>query len=141
MPPRRERNETVLKARALRRNLTLPEGLLWHALRRRPDGLKFRNQHPMGSCIVDFYCPAARLVVEVDGISHDMGDRPERDQRRDTWLREQGLRVVRFAAADVLSDLESVVTAILAAARENSPLHHLAARDGSPPHGGAMGRN
>ena len=112
MPPPREKNATVLKARALRRNMTLPEGLLWRVLRERPEGLKFRRQHPIGRCIVDFYCPAAKLVIEIDGESHSMGDRPERDTRRDWWLRSQGLRVLRFNARDVMKDLQSVVTAI-----------------------------
>ena len=118
MPPRRDKNETVLRARALRRNLTLPEGMLWQVLRKRPEGYKFRNQHPIGRCIVDFYCAATRLAIEVDGDSHSMGDRPERDDRRDQWLRRQGVRVVRFSATDVIGDLQSVVTAILAACGE-----------------------
>jgi very-short-patch-repair endonuclease len=117
MPPPREKNETVLRARALRRNLTLPEGMLWQALRQRPDGLKFRLQHPIGRCIVDFYCAAAKLVIEVDGEAHSMGDRAERDIRRDYWLTSQGHHVVRFAAMDVMSDLGSVVTAIILACR------------------------
>ena len=112
MPPRREKNDAVLRARALRRSLTLPEGLLWQVLRTRPYGFKFRLQHPIGRCIVDFYCPAARWVIEIDGISHDRVDRPERDQRRDAWLRDQELRVIRFAAADVMKDLDFVVTTI-----------------------------
>jgi very-short-patch-repair endonuclease len=77
MPPRREKNETVLRARSLRREMTLPEGMLWQVLRQRPEGFKFRRQHPIGRCVVDFYCPAARLVIEVDGEAHSMGDRPE----------------------------------------------------------------
>lgn len=117
MPPPREKNETVLRARALRRDMTLPEGMLWQVLRQRPDGFKFRRQHPIGRCIVDFYCPAARLVIEVDGESHSMGDRPQRDARRDRWLRNQGLRVLRFAASEVIKDLGSVITAILVACR------------------------
>jgi very-short-patch-repair endonuclease len=117
MPPRRENNETVLRARALRRDMTLPEGMLWQVLRRRPDGLKFRRQHPLGRCVVDFYCAAARLVIEVDGESHSRGDNPRRDDRRDHWLRSQGLHVLRFSAADVIRDLQSVVTAILRVAR------------------------
>jgi very-short-patch-repair endonuclease len=95
--------------------MTLPEGMLWQVLRKRPDGLKFRYQHPIGRCIVDFYCPATRLVIEVDGESHSMGDNPERDARRDHWLRGRGLRVIRFNATDVIRDLQSVVTAILLA--------------------------
>jgi len=65
---------------------------------------------------LDFYCPAAKLVVEVDGDSHGMGDNPTRDMRRDAWLRERRLRVLRFDAGDVMKDVESVVTAILLAA-------------------------
>lgn len=118
MPARRDRNEAVLRARALRRNMTLPEGLLWQALRARPDGFKFRNQHPFGKFVVDFYCAATKLVIEVDGIAHDLGDQPERDERRDAWLKSQGIRVIRFAAVDVLRDLQSVVSAILTACRE-----------------------
>jgi very-short-patch-repair endonuclease len=139
MPPPREKNDIILRARALRRNLTLPEGMLWQVLCQRPDGFKFRCQHPIGRCIVDFYCPAARLVIEIDGMSHDMGDRAARDERRDAWLRSKGLTVIRFSARDVLSDMDSVVAAILSAVREGLPLHHAA--HGSPPHGFAAGRN
>jgi very-short-patch-repair endonuclease len=113
----REKNESVLRARSLRRNLTLPEGLLWQVLRRRPAGFKFRRQHPIGRCVVDFYCAATRLVIEVDGEAHSMGDRPESDARRDAWLRGQGLRLLRFGAVDVMTDVESVVTAITLACR------------------------
>jgi very-short-patch-repair endonuclease len=93
--------------------MALPEGLLWQVLRCRPEGLKFRRQHPIGRCIVDVHCPAARLVVEIDAISHLMGDHPQRDLRRDMWLISQDLRLLRFAASDVIRDLGSVVTAIV----------------------------
>jgi very-short-patch-repair endonuclease len=112
-----DRNAAVLRARALRRAPTPPEFRLWLLLRQRPDGLKFRKQHPLGPYTLDFYCPAAKLVVEVDGDSHGMGDNPAWDRRRDSWLREQGLRVLRFDAAEVMRDVESVVTAILLAWR------------------------
>jgi very-short-patch-repair endonuclease len=90
---------------------------LWLILRQKPNGLKFRRQHPIGPYTLDFYCPAVKLDVEVDGDSHGMGDNPARDRRRDSWLRDHGLRVLRFDAADVMKDVESVVTAILLAAR------------------------
>jgi very-short-patch-repair endonuclease len=90
---------------------------LWQALRLRPGGLKFRRQHPFDRCTADFFCAAARLVVEVDGDGHSMGDNPERDARRDAWLRSQGLEVVRFDARDVMNDVNSVVRAILLQAR------------------------
>jgi very-short-patch-repair endonuclease len=94
-----------------------PEAYLWQVLRKRPDGLKFRRQHPFDRCTGDFYCPVARLVVEVDGDGHDMGDNSSADARRDSWLGKQGICVLRFNAEDVMKDVESVVTAILLAAR------------------------
>src|SRR3954462_10727403 len=117
MPRQREKNDVVLRARSLRREMTLPEGMLWQVLRQRPETLKFRRQHPIGRCVVDFYCPATRLVIEVDGEAHSMGDHPQRDARRDHWLRDQGLCVLRFDARDVITDLQSVVTTILQACR------------------------
>ena len=138
MPPNREKNETVLRARSLRRDMTLPEGLLWRELRKRPGGFKFRRQHPFGHCIIDFYCAAVHLAVEIDGIGHELGSNPDRDVRRDAWLREQGVRVIRFNATDVLRNLDGVTQAIVAAA-EGLPLHH--ASHGSPPHDVVAGRN
>ena len=105
----------VLRARSLRREMTLPEGLLWRALKRRPNGLKFRRQHPIGQFVVDFYCATARLAVEVDGEAHGMGANPARDARRDGWLTTQGLRVIRVAARDVLRDVDAAVREIVAA--------------------------
>ncbi len=113
----RDRNAAVLRARELRRRMSPPEAYLWQMLRTRPGGLKFRRQHPLDRCTGDFYCAAAKLVIELDGISHDMGDNPAREVRRDAWLREEGLSVIRFNADDVMKDVESVVTAIVLAAR------------------------
>ena len=110
-----------MRARALRRTPSLPEVLLWQALRRRPGGFKFRHQHPFGAYTADFYCAAAKLVIEIDGESHAMGDRPRLDAQRDAWMRHRGLRIVRFTAVEALNDLESVVTAILVAARQVPP--------------------
>jgi very-short-patch-repair endonuclease len=77
-------------------------------------GFKFKRQHPLGAYVLDFYCPATRLAIEVDGISHDMGDNPQRDEKRDVWLGKQGFRVVRFSARDVLNNIDGVVGMILA---------------------------
>ncbi|HEX8620743.1 MAG TPA: endonuclease domain-containing protein [Allosphingosinicella sp.] len=115
--PISRRNQAINRARQLRMEPSPPEYRLWLYLRQRPDGLKFRKQHPFGRCTVDFYCPAAKLVIEVDGDGHSMGDNPERDARRDGWLRAQGLEVLRFDARDVMNAVESVVTRSLRAAR------------------------
>ncbi|RAK60029.1 hypothetical protein DJ021_09545 [Phenylobacterium hankyongense] len=105
---------TQTRAKQLRRVLSLPEKLLWVRLRRRDAGRPVvRRQHPIGPYVLDFYCAEARLCVEVDGASHDMGDRPERDQRRDAHLREQGIQVLRIPASSVLEDPEAVAEWVL----------------------------
>ena len=106
---------TVRKARNLRAAMSLPEVQLWQHLRRKPQGLKFRRQHPVGPFVVDFYCASAKLVVEIDGIAHDMGNRPQRDASRDAFLTERGLRVIRIPAGEVLENAEHVADSIIAA--------------------------
>jgi very-short-patch-repair endonuclease len=106
--------ETRDFAKVLRRKTSLPEGLLWRALRgRKLEGLKFRRQHPMGPYVLDFYCDAVRLCVEVDGGSHGFGDRPMRDEQRDRWLEAKGVRTLRITAALVLRDVDDAVRTIL----------------------------
>ncbi|SEI64089.1 Very-short-patch-repair endonuclease [Sphingobium sp. AP50] len=110
MPPKRE---TVEKARKLRRALSPPEVALWQWLRSRPDGFKFRRQHLAGPYILDFYCPSARLAIEVDGGGHDIAEQIARDARRDGWLQAQGLRVLRVRAVDIFRDFDAVGRQIL----------------------------
>jgi very-short-patch-repair endonuclease len=114
--------------------LSLPEGLLWQRLWGSPGGVAFRKQHPIDPYVVDFYCSRSRLIVEVDGEAHDRGDRPRRDERRDTFLRERGCRILRIAAVEVLKDPDGIAAAVVAAAAD--PLHHRAARGGPPPRPG-----
>lgn len=93
--------------------MSLPEVLLWNFLRKSPDGVHFRRQEGMGDYVLDFFCAKARVCIEIDGIAHDMGDRPERDRARDAWLAERGIQVVRFPASEVLKAPETVAEAIL----------------------------
>jgi very-short-patch-repair endonuclease len=98
----------------LRRTLSLPETQLWSRLRRRMPGKPvFRRQHPIGPYVLDFYCAKANLAVEIDGISHDMGNRPQHDERRDTWLRKHGMTVMRIPAAELLHDIDEAADAIV----------------------------
>ena len=108
------------KARRLRANMSLPEVLLWRFLRKQPLGVKFRRQHPVGEYVLDFYCPAAKLGIEIDGIAHDMGDRPERDVLRDHWLAERGIEIRRIPAKDVLRSVEEVAYSIVIFCRERN---------------------
>ena len=123
---------SVARARKLRKEMTLPEVLLWRLLRGQPHGVKFRRQHPSSRIGMDFYCSDARLVFEVDGIAHDMGDNPERDLNRDAWLRSKGIDTVRIPATDVLKNAAGVAEGILAMALSRLPLHHPARAGRSP---------
>jgi very-short-patch-repair endonuclease len=99
--------------------MTLPEVLLWQELRGgKLNGLQFRRQHPMGSYILDFFCAAARLAIEVDGSGHEEAEQLAHDQRRDEWLASEGIAVVRIAAVDVLKrgNMENLLASIAHAA-------------------------
>ena len=110
-------------AKRERRSGNLPEVLIWRELRKRPGGHKFRRQHPLGEMVLDFTCLAARIAIEIDGEAHNRGDRPDRDLKRDEWLRARGFTVVRLPAVMILKDLENAIRAIVSACDE-SPLHH-----------------
>ncbi len=94
--------------------MTEPEVMLWSQLRGRdPNKPTFRRQHPFGSIILDFYCPAARLAVEVDGATHWDDDARARDEARDRWLMSQGVRVYRIPAGRIYQDLGGVTDGVL----------------------------
>ena len=125
---------TQRKAKAFRSNLSLPEGLLWQALRAGPGGFKFRRQHPAGRYVLDFFCASVRLAIEIDGEAHGRADRPKHDQDRDVWLAAHGVQVLRIPATDALTNLEGVIQHILAVAASITgavPLHYAA--HGPPP--------
>ncbi len=104
---------TVTNARRLRKEMSLPELMLWNAIRRgQLDGLKFRRQHPVGPFVLDFFCASARLAVEVDGGQHYTEDRPEKDASRDRWLARHGIMTLRIPASWVLVSIDSAVSAI-----------------------------
>ena len=126
------RKPEVYAARKLRRSLSLPEAILWNQLRSKKLGFGVRKQHPIGPYIADFYVPQARLVMEVDGESHNRGDTPIRDERRNEYLRHKGYRLLRIPAVDVLKNLDGVIRGIAAEAAR--PLHHPS--DGPPPRAG-----
>ncbi len=100
-------------ARNLRNNSTDAERKLWCLLRNRQlGGFRFRRQQPIGPYIVDFFCPTAKLIVELDGSQHGEEENLLRDEARTKWLQSRGYRVVRFVNADVLRNPEIVADAI-----------------------------
>ena len=116
--------------------MSLPEILLWQRLKGSPQGIAFRKQHPIGPYRADFYCAAARLIIEVDGIAHDMGDRPARDLTRTATLEGQGYRLLRVPAADVLRNADQAAAAVVAYAAAPPPPPAQAGRRSPSPRGG-----
>jgi very-short-patch-repair endonuclease len=109
------------RARALRRDQTRAEALLWSALRgRRLEGRKFNRQFAIGPYVVDFVCWNERLIIEIDGGQHDASD--GRDAERSRWLGAQGFSVMRFWNNEVLDNPSGVLAAI-AGALDNSLPH------------------
>ena len=102
----------------MRRQLSLPEQLLWRMLRLSRGELRFRRQHPIGPYVADFYCPAAKLVIEIDGATHDY--RNADDIRRDEYMKSLGLGVMRIAAAEVLADPSAVADGLLRICHETA---------------------
>jgi len=100
-------------ARQLRENMTDAERHIWAKLRMKQlNGHQFYRQKPIGDYIVDFFCPRAKLVIEVDGSHHLVGERIEYDRIRDDYLSSLGLRVLRFSNSDVMAHIEGVVKRI-----------------------------
>jgi very-short-patch-repair endonuclease len=95
--------------------MTPPERRLWAVLKTRPEGFKFRRQHPLGPYMLDYFCYEARVAIEVDGLAHEMGSNPARDERRDAVVASEGVRTLRFRALDVKDNLDGIVTAIVEA--------------------------
>ena len=109
----RQRN----RAKQLRQALTRAETLLWRYLKaNRIDGLGFRRQVPIRNYIADFICMSAKIIVELDGESHDFEERQKADQNRDAFFVSEGFQVVRFTNGQVMSNLEGVVETIRQAA-------------------------
>lgn len=106
-------NRAYKNAKRLRRTMSLPEVLLWQILRKQPGHIKFRRQHPVGQYVLDFYVVELKLGIEIDGMSHDMSNRPERDEERYRWLDSQGIKMLRIAAEDVLAEPAAVADSIV----------------------------
>jgi len=122
---------SVSQARKLRKQMSPTEIRLWRVLRLRPGGLLFRRQHPFGPFVLDFFCKAAGVAVEVDGMAHDFEATARRDRQRDKLVRDQGVQTIRIAAEDVRTNLEGAVTHIAKRCLERTP-PPLAERSPSP---------
>ena len=108
--------QALTNARRLRTDMTDAERRLWYHLRRHGmNGLKFRRQHAFGPYILDFFCPEAMLVVEVDGGQHFKQGVKAYDGRRTRYLQARGLRVLRFTNLEALTETDAVLEVIFRA--------------------------
>jgi very-short-patch-repair endonuclease len=107
-------------AEKLRHNMTLPEKKLWEFLRLKPEGYKFRRQHPFARYILDFYCHKKRLSIEIDGENHNSIEHKENDSHRTELLKGLGVKEIRFTNSEVLHNFQSVTDFIIEELREAS---------------------
>ena len=120
-------NLTNLKdrRRQLRRQQIPSEVKLWMLLRNRQfRGLKFRRQHSIGGYILDFYCPALRLAIEIDGESHLKPGRDIYVERRQRWIERQGITIVRFLSSDVINNFDGTIERLDEVIRQNLVLSY-----------------
>ena len=100
------------RRRRLRQESTKAEQVLWQELRGRKLGYKFRRQYSLGNCILDFYCDALRLCIELDGPVHDDPKQKQHDRARDAWLVKQRVHILRFQNDEALFEREKVLQKI-----------------------------
>lgn len=109
------------RARGMRKQPSEAERAVWEIVRDNRLGAKFRRQRPISRYIADFACMEAKLIIEIDGNSHDIADQIERDAERTRILNTLGWRVLRLRDALVLSDERAASALIVAALRQPSP--------------------
>ena len=96
-----------------RQQNTPAEAALWEAIRlKKLDGFKFRNQHALGSYVVDFYCHEAKMAIEVDGEYHADPNQKEYDEERTKRIEASGVKIIRFTNHEVMTNLEEVLVKI-----------------------------
>ena len=106
-------NKSLLKRRELRNNSTPEEAVLWTQIKsRKIKGYKWRRQHPIGSYILDFYCPEAKLCIELDGAAHYTYSGEREDNTRTSFLNSKGIRVIRFENRLIWDNIDSVIEII-----------------------------
>ena len=100
------------KRKMLRNNMTPAELILWSILRDKDLGYKFRRQHSIGRYVVDFYSPALKLVIEIDGGYHLSSDMKKYDKIRQSYIKALGIKLLRFSNYDILENLTETVRKI-----------------------------
>ncbi|HPA25763.1 MAG TPA: endonuclease domain-containing protein [bacterium] len=102
-------NQKPIRAK-LRNSMTKGEVVLWNKLRFNQFGYKFRRQHGIGKYIVDFYCPELKLIIEIDGGTHNYANNPDYEIERQTYLESLGFKIKRYTNELIANDLNSVLS-------------------------------
>jgi very-short-patch-repair endonuclease len=127
---------SIERARELRRNMTYAERRMWWLLRKKQlGGLRFRRQAPLGPYYADFFCPKARLVVELDGARHTSDSQIAHDEQRDRWFESQGIRVLRISNREFFERPDEIADAIYRVAASPHPPHAKSRSAPSPARG------
>ena len=131
------RPSAIMNARGLRKTQTNAEGILWDALRKNQfHNLHFRRQHPIGKYVLDFFCDALALGIELDGSVHDNEEQKEKDADRTAYMKEAGIRVIRFRNNEVEEHLEKVLSVLEQNLPSPAPICRQAERSGGGAGGG-----
>lgn len=112
--------KTIIKARYLRREETKVEKILWQELRNSNIGIKFRRQYPIDMYILDFYAPKIKLLIELDGSTHNLKETKEYDVERTAYLESKYIYELRFWNSEIENNLNSVLSKIRAKINELS---------------------
>ena len=111
------------RRKLLRRNLSKAEILLWLQLKNKKiNGHKFRRQYSVGRYVVDFYCPALKLAIEIDGGYHLADDAREYDKIRQKVIESYGIRFLRFSDTEVIKNMPGVIKSIQEFSKSSPPL-------------------
>ena len=100
------------RRRELRKRSTKEEEILWSKIRNNKIGYKFKRQHSIGGYILDFYCSELRLIIEIDGASHNTQEAKGYDENRDRYFKELGYITVRFLNTEIENNLKEVLNKI-----------------------------
>jgi len=108
--------------REMRKNMPMPEVILWQHMRSKQLGVKFRRQYTIGNRILDFYSPEIKLGIEIDGETHFVDEESrQKEIEKDKKFENQGIKILRFLNPEVMKNLEGVVLAILEEIKKRQP--------------------
>ena len=106
------KESTKEKRRELKKEMTQCEKILWRHIRNDALGVRFRRQYGIGNYIADFYCPNLKLVIELDGSQHFTEEGLEYDKIRENFMKNLGIKTLRFNNNDVINNIEGVLEEI-----------------------------